>query len=261
MLLQQSAVRPAFRRTCLSSISAWPPAGSRPVPWRPKRPLKKHWRNWVWRLSYTRWAVSATAMPNRWWSSTIRHQASPRFCTPMSVPGKPRCSPSCSWEGDPRFEHILGATRENDMIPWVMEFARFSMETRIVTRLCGHIDPECMDEYILERGYASLAHALEMQPGDVVGEDRLRRIARKGRGRVPDRTEVGSWLPALRRTRRQDRDLQCRRGRPRRLHGPAPFIESNPHQVIEGMAICAHAVGAEKPSCTYGPSTRWRCGS
>ena len=65
-------------------------------------------------------------------------------------------------EGDPRFEHILGATVENEMIPWVNEFSRFSMETRIVTRLSGQIDPERIDEYILAGGYASLARALEM---------------------------------------------------------------------------------------------------
>ena len=60
-------------------------------------------------------------------------------------------------EGDPRFEHVLGATVENEMIPWVMEFARFSMETRVVTGLCGKIDPESIDEYLLEDGYAGQA--------------------------------------------------------------------------------------------------------
>ena len=56
------------------------------------------------------------------------------------------------------------------MIPWVMEFDRFSMEKRIVTRLCGRIDPERIDEYILEGGYAGLSRALEMLPDDVVGK-------------------------------------------------------------------------------------------
>ena len=45
-------------------------------------------------------------------------------------------------EGDPRFEHILGATMENDLIPSVMEFTRFNQEIRIVMEKCGHINPE-----------------------------------------------------------------------------------------------------------------------
>ena len=44
--------------------------------------------------------------------------------------------------GDPRFEHVYGATVENDMIPTVMEFPRFNREKRVVMEKCGRIDPE-----------------------------------------------------------------------------------------------------------------------
>ncbi len=60
-------------------------------------------------------------------------------------------------EGDPRFEHILGATMENDLIPSVMEFPRFNQEKRIVMEKCGHIDPEDIYDYIAEDGYSTLA--------------------------------------------------------------------------------------------------------
>ena len=55
-------------------------------------------------------------------------------------------------EGDPRFEHILGATEENDMIPWIGEFSRFNQEKRVVMEKCGHIDPEDIYEYIAAGG-------------------------------------------------------------------------------------------------------------
>ncbi len=39
--------------------------------------------------------------------------------------------------GDPLFEHVYGATIENDMIPSVMEFSRFNQETRVVMEKCA----------------------------------------------------------------------------------------------------------------------------
>ena len=34
------------------------------------------------------------------------------------------------------------------------------------------------------------------------------------------------------------------------------ILESNPHQVIEGMIICAHAVGASRVIFIFAPNTR-----
>ena len=65
-------------------------------------------------------------------------------------------------KGDPLFEHLLGATEENEMIPQVWDFPRFSQEKRIVMEKCGIVDPENIDDYIAEGGYHALAKALEM---------------------------------------------------------------------------------------------------
>jgi len=148
-------------------------------------------------------------------------------------------------EGDPRFEHILGATVENEMIPWVMEFARFSMETRIVTRLCGRIDPERIDEYILENGYASMARALEMDPIDILQE--IKSAGLRGRGGAGFPTGLKWELAASAGADADDKIVICNadEGDPG-AYMDRTILESNPHQVIEGMAICAHAVGATK---------------
>lgn len=148
-------------------------------------------------------------------------------------------------EGDPRFEHILGATVENEMIPWVMEFARFSMETRIITRLCGRIDPERIDEYILENGYASMARALEMDPIDILQE--IKSAGLRGRGGAGFPTGLKWELAAGAGEDAGDKIVICNadEGDPG-AYMDRTILESNPHQVIEGMAICAQAVGATK---------------
>ncbi|MCP4692906.1 MAG: NADH-quinone oxidoreductase subunit F [Desulfobacterales bacterium] len=146
-------------------------------------------------------------------------------------------------EGDPRFEHVFGAMEENDMIPSVMEFSRFNREKRIVMEKCGRIDPESLHEYIAEGGYSSLVKALEMAPGDVIRE--MERSGLRGRGGAGFPTG-GKWALAARSDRR-DKIVICNadEGDPG-AYMDRTILESNPHQVIEGMAICARAVGADR---------------
>ena len=178
----------------------------------------------------------------------IDHPASgfPPILYPNVSPGKAKMLTKLYLgEGDPRFEHILGATVENDMIPWVMEFSRFSMETRIVTRLSGRIDPEQIDEYILEGGYAGLAQALEMEPGDVV--DIITSAGLRGRGGAGFPTGRKWELAARAGSGDKEKIVICNadEGDPGAYMDRA-LLESNPHQVLEGMIICALAVGACK---------------
>jgi NADH-quinone oxidoreductase subunit F len=144
-------------------------------------------------------------------------------------------------EGDPRLEHILGATVANDLIPAVMEFPRFNLEHRLIMERCGRIDPEDIYDYIAEGGYEALADALGRVPEDAI--DAVTRSGLRGRG--------GAGFPTGRKW-----------ALAREAAGPAKYVicnadegdpgaymdrtllESNPHQVIEGMIISAHAVGA-----------------
>lgn len=83
-------------------------------------------------------------------------------------------------EGDPRFEHVLGATEENDMIPWVMEFSRFNREKRVVMEKCGRIDPEDIYDYIAEDGYATLVDMLQRSSEEVIQQ--IKDAGLRGRG-------------------------------------------------------------------------------
>jgi len=146
-------------------------------------------------------------------------------------------------EGDPRFEHILGAMEVNDLIPSVMDFSRFNLEKRIVMEKCGFIDPEDIYDYIAEDGYSSLLKALQTEPEAIINQ--VQKACLRGRG--------GAGFPTGRKwelaNRAKDRNkiviCNADEGDPG-AYMDRTIIESNPHQVIEGMAICAYAVGANK---------------
>jgi NADH-quinone oxidoreductase subunit F len=146
-------------------------------------------------------------------------------------------------EGDPRFEHLLGATQENELIPSVMEFSRFSMEKRVVTEKCGRIDPEDIYEFIAAGGYAALDRALQQTPEAVVSE--IKSSGLRGRGGAGFST--GDKWAMAKNAQGEPKYLICNadEGDPG-AYMDRTIIESNPHQVLEGMAICAYAVGIEK---------------
>jgi NADH-quinone oxidoreductase subunit F len=144
-------------------------------------------------------------------------------------------------EGDPRLEHILGATAANDLIPSVMEFPRFNLERRLIMERCGRIDPEDIYDYIAEGGYEALADTLERGPEDVIEA-----IARSGlRGRGGAGFATGHKWALAREAAGTEKYIICNadEGDPG-AYMDRTLLESNPHQVIEGMIIGAHAVGA-----------------
>lgn len=145
--------------------------------------------------------------------------------------------------GDPRLEHVYGATVENELIPSVMEFPRFNREKRVVMEKCGRIDPEEIDDYLAEGGYGALARALAMAPAQIV--DGIEASGLRGRG--------GAGFPTGRKWRLaaavtgEGKVVICNadEGDPG-AYMDRTLLESNPHQVLEGLAICARAVGARQ---------------
>ena len=146
-------------------------------------------------------------------------------------------------EGDPRFEHVLGATVENDLIPSVMEFSRFNQEKRVVMEKCGYIDPEDIYDYIAEGGYSALVKVLKLAPDKIIRE--VRNSGLRGRGGAGFPTGK-KWELAMH-AEGQIKMVICNadEGDPG-AYMDRTILESNPHQVLEGMAICAYTVGANK---------------
>ena len=109
---------------------------------------------------------------------------------------------------------------------------------------CGQVEPERIESYIAAGGYRSLHHVLhEMSPTDVV--EAVTRSGLRGRGGAGYPTGV-KWATVAK-TRPGRRFVVCNadEGDPGAFMDRS-ILESDPHRVLEGMAIAAYAVGADQ---------------
>jgi NADH-quinone oxidoreductase subunit F len=172
----------------------------------------------------------------------IENPGFPPICYHKVTPGKARALVrTFLGEGDPLFEYVLGAMEENDLIPTVSDFPRFNMEKRVVLEACGVINPEEIDQYLALGGYAALAGALTMPPEEVIREVTEANLRGRGGAGFP----TGRKWEIARATRGDRKTVICNadEGDPG-AYMDRTILESNPHQLLEGLAICAYAVGA-----------------
>ncbi len=166
---------------------------------------------------------------------------------PEVTPGKAKMLVTSFLEaGDPCFEHIMGATVENEMIPSVMEINRFKREKRIITRLCGRINPESIQEYIGEKGYKTMVYCLGLPSHAII--ETVEAAGLRGRGGAGFPTGK-KWRLAME-SLEPDKIIVCNadEGDPG-AYMDRTLIESNPHQVLEGMLIAAMAINASRGLC------------
>ena len=117
-------------------------------------------------------------------------------------------------------------------------------EMRIIMSRCGVIDPDNIEDYIAEDGYAALGKVLsEMTPRQVI--DEVLRSGLRGRG--------GAGFPAGKKwefAAAQKSDVKyliCNADE----GDPGAFmnrrvLEGDPHAVLEGMVIAGYAIGAHQ---------------
>ncbi len=118
----------------------------------------------------------------------------------------------------------------------------FKKRQRIVLENCGKIDPESIEDYISERGYEALYTALRlMTPNEVINE-----VVKSGlRGRGGAGFPTGLKWTTVSKASGPVKFVVCNADE----GDPGAFmdrsvLESDPHRVLEGMAIAAVAVGA-----------------
>ena len=160
------------------------------------------------------------------------------------TPGKARALVrSFLEEGDPLFEFVLGATEENDLIPNVLDFPRFHLEQRLVMQHCGQIDPEDIHQYLAVGGYEGFIKALSGKPDDVIREVSLSGLRGRGGAGFP----AGRKWQLARQAQGERKIVICNadEGDPG-AYMDRTLLESNPHQLLEGIAIAAYAVGAHR---------------
>jgi len=119
----------------------------------------------------------------------------------------------------------------------------FTKQMSIVLENSGEIDPERIESYIAADGYQALHEALvEMEPKDVI--EALVKSGLRGRGGAGYPTGL-KWATVAK-TQRPKKYVICNADE----GDPGAFmdrsvLESDPHRVLEGMAIGAYAVGAD----------------
>jgi len=143
---------------------------------------------------------------------------------------------------DPCLEHIYGAMEESDTLPSVMLFPRFNREKRIIMDKCGRINPADIHEYLALGGYTALGMALKTEPEQII--DTVSASGLRGRGGAGFPTGK-KWEFATQTSGQKVVICNADEGDPG-AYMDRTILESNPHQILEGMLICARAIGADK---------------
>jgi NADH:ubiquinone oxidoreductase subunit F (NADH-binding)/(2Fe-2S) ferredoxin/Pyruvate/2-oxoacid:ferredoxin oxidoreductase delta subunit len=118
----------------------------------------------------------------------------------------------------------------------------YTKQMRRVLELNGQIDPTSIEDYIARGGYAALSTALyETTPEQVIEE--VRRSGLRGRGGAGFST--GTKWHLCRQSPGDVKYVICNadEGDPGAFMDRS-ILEGNPHSVVEGMTIGAHAIGA-----------------
>jgi len=127
-------------------------------------------------------------------------------------------------------------------IPFMDEHPFFARQKRIILGNCGCYDPESIEEYIARGGYRAYIKAIRHYTFEEVC-DIIERSGLRGRSGGGYLTGL-KWKHALN-TSSNNRYLICNA----KESDPGAFtdrtiLESDPHRLIEGIAIASYAIGA-----------------
>ncbi len=120
----------------------------------------------------------------------------------------------------------------------------FTRQKKIALENSGVIDPERIEEYIARDGYTALLKAIsEMSPSDVIDEIVASGLRGRGGGGYP----TGLKWTTVAKSDGDTKYIICNADE----GDPGAFmdrsvLESDPHRILEGMAIAGYAVGASQ---------------
>lgn len=132
----------------------------------------------------------------------------------------------------------------HEAVPSYQDIGFYKKQMRMVLANCGHINPESLEEYIARGGYEALGKALtEMTPVQVVEE--MKKSGLRGRGGGGFSTGL-KWEFASK-SKGNKKYVVCNADE----GDPGAFmdrsvLEGDPHRILEGMAICGYAIGADE---------------
>ncbi|MBN2187628.1 MAG: NADH-quinone oxidoreductase subunit NuoF [Dehalococcoidia bacterium] len=144
---------------------------------------------------------------------------------------------------NPRPDLALGTMGDGEVegIPKFFDLPMLKAQVRIVLRHCGTIDPEDINHYIAQGGYSGFARAMEMSPEEVIEE--IKKSGLRGRGGAGFPTGL-KW-EFCHKSPGSEKYLVCNadEGDPGAFMNRS-VLEGDPHAVLEGMLIAAHAIEA-----------------
>lgn len=121
-----------------------------------------------------------------------------------------------------------------------MDFYR--KQKRVALRNCGFINPESIHEYIARKGYQALAQILEEKsPQEVIQEVKTSGLRGRGGGGFP----TGLKWEMSAKSQSDIKYVVCNadEGDPGAFMDRS-ILEGDPHSILEAMAICGYATGA-----------------
>ena len=105
----------------------------------------------------------------------------------------------------------------------------YKQQMRIALHNCGYINPEKLEDYIANDGYVTLGKCItELTPDEVIEEVKISGLRGRGGAGFP----TGVKWEATRKSQSEQKYVVCNAD------------EGDPHKVLEAMAICGYAVGA-----------------
>lgn len=143
---------------------------------------------------------------------------------------------------------LLDAATKGDMLSdgytIVPKSETLDAQTRIVLRNAGVIDPVSIDEYVAADGYKALEKVLKSMSREQV-IDEIKESGLRGRGGAGFPTGLKWQFAYNERNDKKYAVCNADEGDPGAFMDRS-VLEGDPHSVIEGMAICAFAIGANE---------------
>ncbi|MDU2688053.1 4Fe-4S dicluster domain-containing protein [Paeniclostridium sordellii] len=119
----------------------------------------------------------------------------------------------------------------------------YKQQMRIALHNCGYINPEKVEDYLANDGYLMLGKCLtELKPEEVIEEVKVSALRGRGGAGFP----TGIKWEATRKSPSNQKYVVCNadEGDPGAFMDRS-ILEGDPHKVLEAMAICGYAVGAD----------------
>jgi NADH-quinone oxidoreductase subunit F/NADP-reducing hydrogenase subunit HndC len=129
-------------------------------------------------------------------------------------------------------------------VPNYDEINFYKKQRRVILKNCGHINPDEITEYIAAGGYEALGKALTlMTPQEVIEE--VKKSGLRGRGGAGFPTGLKWQFASQPASDKKYVVCNADEGDPGAFMDRS-VLEGDPHRIIEGMAVCGYAIGADE---------------